>query len=34
MASDYLISKWKMWYKWLDINKDGKLNSQDMEAAR
>ncbi|XP_045169815.2 sarcoplasmic calcium-binding protein-like [Mercenaria mercenaria] len=34
MASEYLTNKWKMWFKWLDINKDGKLDSKDMNAAR
>lgn len=34
MANSFLISKWKMWFKWLDINKDGKLDFKDMDAAR
>ncbi|XP_045169497.2 sarcoplasmic calcium-binding protein-like [Mercenaria mercenaria] len=34
MASDYLISKWKLWYTWFDINNDGKVDFEDAEAER
>ncbi|XP_060599533.1 sarcoplasmic calcium-binding protein-like [Ruditapes philippinarum] len=34
MANEYLISKWKMWFTWLDINKDGILDAQDIESER
>ena len=34
MANDYLISKWKIWYKSLDVNHDGKISIEDVEESR
>jgi Ca2+-binding EF-hand superfamily protein len=34
MANDFLISKWKMWYSWFDHDKDGNVNTADLERAR
>ncbi|XP_060599524.1 sarcoplasmic calcium-binding protein-like [Ruditapes philippinarum] len=33
MPSDYLVSKWKMWFKCLDVKHDGKIAKADMDAA-
>jgi hypothetical protein len=32
MASDYLVSKWKMWFKCLDDKHDGKIAKADIDA--
>lgn len=34
MANDYLVSKWKLWYKSLDVNHDGKISIEDVEESR
>jgi len=34
MANDYLVSKWKIWYKSLDVNHDGKISYADVEDSR
>ena len=34
MANDYLIAKWKIWYKSLDVNHDGKISIEDVEESR
>ncbi|XP_061193650.1 sarcoplasmic calcium-binding protein-like [Saccostrea echinata] len=31
---DYLTKKWKMWYKSLDVNHDGKISLEDVEESR
>lgn len=31
---EYLIQKWKMWYKFLDVNYDGKIFMEDVEEFR
>lgn len=31
---DYLTMKWKMWYKFLDVNNDGKMSTADTEESR
>ncbi|XP_022309766.1 sarcoplasmic calcium-binding protein-like isoform X2 [Crassostrea virginica] len=31
---DYLTQKWKMWYKSLDVNHDGKISLEDVEESR
>ena len=30
MANDYMIAKWKIWYKALDVNQDGKISIEDV----
>lgn len=34
MASDYLVTKWKIWYKSLDVNHDGKISIEDVQESR
>jgi len=34
MANDYLVAKWKLWYKSLDVNHDGKISIEDVEESR
>lgn len=34
MANEFLISKWKIWYKSLDVNHDGKISIEDVEESR
>lgn len=34
MANDFLVSKWKLWYKSLDVNHDGKISIEDVEESR
>ncbi|XP_045168191.1 sarcoplasmic calcium-binding protein-like isoform X2 [Mercenaria mercenaria] len=34
MATDYLVAKWKLWYKSLDVNHDGKISIEDVEESR
>ncbi|KAL4222881.1 hypothetical protein ACF0H5_018921 [Mactra antiquata] len=34
MANAYLVSKWKIWYKSLDVNHDGKISKADVEESR
>lgn len=34
MANDFLLSKWKIWYKSLDVNHDGKISFEDVEESR
>lgn len=34
MANEFLISKWKIWYKSLDVNHDGKISREDVEESR
>ena len=34
MANDYLVKKWKAWYKSLDVNHDGKISFEDVEESR
>ncbi|KAL4222846.1 hypothetical protein ACF0H5_018886 [Mactra antiquata] len=34
MANDYLVSKWKLWYTWFDINKDGKVDHDDVQSEK
>ncbi|XP_062619281.1 sarcoplasmic calcium-binding protein-like [Saccostrea cucullata] len=31
---DYLTMKWKYWYTYLDVNKDGKISMEDVEECR
>uniref|UniRef100_A0A8W8MDY5 EF-hand domain-containing protein n=1 Tax=Magallana gigas TaxID=29159 RepID=A0A8W8MDY5_MAGGI len=31
---EYLTQKWKMWYKSLDVNHDGKISMEDVEESR
>lgn len=31
---DYLTMKWKMWYKFLDVNNEGKMSTADTEESR
>ncbi|KAK3104945.1 hypothetical protein FSP39_013703, partial [Pinctada imbricata] len=31
---DYLTGKWKLWYKMLDVNHDGKISIEDVEESR
>ncbi|OWF50458.1 sarcoplasmic calcium-binding protein [Mizuhopecten yessoensis] len=32
--TDYLVSKWKIWYKSLDVNHDGIISIEDVEESR
>ncbi|XP_069111046.1 sarcoplasmic calcium-binding protein-like [Argopecten irradians] len=32
--TDFLIAKWKIWYKSLDVNHDGKISFEDVEESR
>lgn len=34
MANDYLVAKWKIWYKSLDVNHDGKISIEDCVESR
>ncbi|KAH3706228.1 sarcoplasmic calcium-binding protein-like isoform X3 [Dreissena polymorpha] len=34
MANEFLVSKWKIWYKSLDVNHDGKITFADVEESR
>nr|BAA25310.1 sarcoplasmic calcium-binding protein [Meretrix lusoria] len=34
MANEFLISKWKIWYKSLDVNHDGTISMADVEESR
>lgn len=34
MANDFLKAKWKLWYKSLDVNHDGKISIEDVEESR
>ncbi|XP_053373674.1 sarcoplasmic calcium-binding protein-like isoform X3 [Mercenaria mercenaria] len=34
MANDFLVSKWKIWYKSLDVNHDGVISKEDVEESR
>lgn len=34
MANDFLVSKWKIWYKSLDVNHDGTISVADVEESR
>ncbi|KAL4222879.1 hypothetical protein ACF0H5_018919 [Mactra antiquata] len=34
MANDYMVAKWKLWYKSLDVNHDGKISIEDVEESR
>ena len=34
MANDYLVAKWKIWYKSLDVNHDGKISIEDVVESR
>jgi len=34
MANEFLISKWKIWYKSLDVNHDGMISFADVEESR
>lgn len=34
MANEFLITKWKLWYKSLDVNHDGKISMEDVEESR
>lgn len=31
---DYLTKKWKYWYSYLDVNKDGMISFDDVEECR
>ncbi|XP_060557902.1 sarcoplasmic calcium-binding protein-like isoform X3 [Ruditapes philippinarum] len=33
-ANDFLVSKWKIWYKSLDVNHDGTISMEDVEESR
>ncbi|KAH3706229.1 sarcoplasmic calcium-binding protein-like isoform X2 [Dreissena polymorpha] len=34
MANEFLLSKWKLWYKSLDVNHDGKISIEDVVESR
>jgi len=34
MANEFLVGKWKEWYKLLDVNHDGKISTEDVEESR
>lgn len=34
MANEFLVSKWKIWYKSLDVNHDGLISYADVEESR
>ncbi|XP_052800280.1 sarcoplasmic calcium-binding protein-like [Mya arenaria] len=34
MANEFLVAKWKLWYKSLDVNHDGKISIEDVEESR
>jgi len=34
MANEYIVAKWKLWYKSLDVNHDGKISIEDVEESR
>jgi len=34
MANEFLVAKWKIWYKSLDVNHDGKISIEDVEESR
>lgn len=34
MANEFLVAKWKIWYKSLDVNHDGMISIEDVEESR